>query len=592
MIIPRWYQNDTSDALFNYLMNSEEGNPVAALPTGTGKSIIVAMIIKRFLAMFPHMRFIMATHTEDLVSQNFEELMSLWPTAPAGIYCAGLGRKETHARIIFGTIQSLRRVTKKLGFRHIVIIDECHMVPAKSTTIYQKFLAELRDTNPLMRVIGLSATPYRLGQGMITDNGIFTDICIDLTSRDAFNRFIKEYYLAPLSTKETELEFDVEHIRTMAGDFNQKELQSTIAKEQLTRNAIAESAPHIERRNYTMVFCAGNEHARLVGDIATEYGWSNIVVTHDMKEKRRDVVARIKNGMYKIIINNNILTTGFNFKPVDLILMLRPTKSVSLWVQMLGRGTRPVYAPGFDLSTLEGRKAAMEAGSKQNCLVLDFSGNRKRLGPINDPYIKKKKKSSGGGGGSAPFRVCSYDQETQEPGCGEINPVQARYCEGCGKEFPVIVKLETSAETEEMISTGELPNKKEEEPPEYVDYRVDSVDYDIHTKKDGSQSLRVTYHCGILDFSQWFKFQGRGRKLAWDWWRKGADDYETQPPTNIVLALNSVDLLRPPTFLTVYANKKPYPEIVKVHYDEIHDGSRGEYRQDLAKIENSNGACA
>src|SRR4029079_8138707 len=103
----------------------------------------------------------------------------------------------------------------------------------------------------------------------------------------------------------------------------------------------------------------------------------------------------LRAGEVRALVNNNILTTGYDDPTIDLIMVLRPTMSVVLWVQMLGRGTRPVFPPGYDSETLEQRMAAIMASGKFDCLVLDYAGNTRRLGPINDPVIPAPPKSKG-----------------------------------------------------------------------------------------------------------------------------------------------------------------------------------------------------
>ncbi|WP_423237389.1 DEAD/DEAH box helicase, partial [Enterobacter cloacae] len=115
------------------------------------------------------------------------------------------------------------------------------------------------------------------------------------------------------------------------------------------------------------------------------------MVTGETPKKERDTIINdFKSGRITAVVNNNVLTTGFDHPGLDLIVVLRPSESSRLWVQILGRGTRPDYADGFDLSTTAGRLQAIAASHKQNCLVLDYSGNTRRLGPINDPVMPKR----------------------------------------------------------------------------------------------------------------------------------------------------------------------------------------------------------
>lgn len=137
------------------------------------------------------------------------------------------------------------------------------------------------------------------------------------------------------------------------------------------------------------------------------------------KDERTERLAGLKSGKYRAAVNNNILTTGFDLPSIDLIAVIRPTNSPGLWVQMLGRGTRPVYAPGFDLWSTAGRLAAIEAGSKQDCLVLDFAGNTRRLGPINDPVLPRKRATERGST-STPLRKLQHLHPCVDTGLSEV----------------------------------------------------------------------------------------------------------------------------------------------------------------------------
>src|SRR5690606_6516527 len=112
--------------------------------------------------------------------------------------------------------------------------------------------------------------------------------------------------------------------------------------------------------------------------------------------QRDELLADFKAGRIRALTNVNVLTTGFDTPGIDLIAFLRPTQSTGLYVQMAGRGTRPIYGEGFDLTTAEGRLAAIEAGPKRNALVLDFGGNVVRHGPI-DAIVAPIQKRVGGG---------------------------------------------------------------------------------------------------------------------------------------------------------------------------------------------------
>ena len=225
--------------------------------------------------------------------------------------------------------------------------------------------------------------------------------------------------------------------------------------------------------------------------------------------------------------------------------MLRPTQSPSLWVQMLGRGTRPVYADGFDLSTTEGRLTAIHNGPKHNCLVMDFAGNTRRLGPINDPVLPKRRGK--GGGGTAPVKLCEH--------CGTYNHASVRFCISCGSEFPKEVKIAFHASTAELVASNKVKTEV---------FKVDKVTYMLHHKEDRPDSIRANYYCGLRLFKEYvcLEHEGYAGKKARDFWRERAD---CDPPETTAEAMTRLDELRTPTHLRVWLRSK-YDEILATSY--------------------------
>jgi DNA repair protein RadD len=222
-----------------------------------------------------------------------------------------------------------------------------------------------------------------------------------------------------------------------------------------------------------------------------------------------------------------VLTTGFNAPAVDLIAMLRPTKSTNLYVQMAGRGTR--LAPG-----------------KENCLVLDFAGNVARHGPID--LVKPKDKVKSEADGEAPTKVC--------PECQAINTLSARVCIDCGSEFapPEAAKLEATATTRPILSTGQ---------PVWVD--VGTVSYHRHEKPGKPPSLRVDYHCGLVRHHEWVCLEhgGYAGSKATQWWsrRAGGD----RPPVTVDDALRRAAQLRQPLQIALRPNGR-FTEVVNARF--------------------------
>lgn len=549
-MIPREYQTAAVDSLFDYFTRNK-GNPIIALPTGTGKSLIIALFIKTALERYPQTRIMKLTHVKELIEQNFNKLIHFWPLAPAGIYSAGLKRKESSLPITFGGIGTVAKADIKLfGKIDLLIIDECHLVSNTQSTMYRKLIAKLSEINPNLKIVGLTATHYRLGTGsLIGEGGLFTDVCFDMTQREKFNWFLDEGYLSRLVPRPTKLTIDISDVHIKGGEFKADELQKAVDKETITMAAITESIATGRERKHWLVFAAGVEHAIHVTEMLNSLGVPAVVVHSKMPTLQRDeAIEGFKTGVYKAIVNNGILTTGFDFPGIDFIVMLRHTQSASLWVQMLGRGTRPVYADGFDLSIKEERLEAINAGPKKDCLVLDFARNTIRLGPINDPIIPQKKKK-GRLAGIAPVKLCGN--------CGAYVHSSVRFCPHCGFEFPESVKIDQHASSAELIAGNE------EQPVSHYIATVDKVTMEAYRKTDKPPSLMVTYYCGLNRYREWVCIEhgGFAAKKARNWWRQRALAASAIPATTIE-AISKLGALKTPSRLLIKRNPRGYDNVV------------------------------
>lgn len=528
----RPYQSPAVDSVFEYFAE-HTGNPVVAMPTGTGKSLVIAELIKRILKEYESTRIIKLTHVKELIVQNFATLLEQYPLAPAGVYSAGLGRRDSSYPVTFAGIASVSRKADLFGHIDLVLIDEAHLVGPNEKTNYQRFLGAIKRRNPRIKVIGFTATPYRLGQGLITDGGIFTDICYDITGFEAFNQLVAEGYLAPLTTKRTDKEIDLTGVSIQKGEFNQKELQHASDRVEITRAACDEMVAAGHDRKHWLVFGSGIEHVEHIADELRSRGISTCTVHSKMDDETRDANIRdFKAGVFQCCVNNTVLSTGFDFPAIDMIGMLYATTSPGRWVQMLGRGTRP-------------------CDGKTDCLVMDFAGNIRRLGPINDPMIPHRK---GKKAGSAPVRCCAV--------CMTYSHISVRICPSCGTEFPRQTKLKEVASDLEVMSLGRAG-------PRVETFKVDHVEYvEMPGSADKPPTLRVRYTCGYRVFSDFIclEHEGYASKRSRDWWRKRS---LIEPPDTIREAVKRVRELATPAHIRVWINKR-YPEIMA--YDFTGDG--------------------
>lgn len=481
MLTLRPYQQAAIASIYGYFQN-HKGNPLVVIPTAGGKSLVMAAFIEGVLKAWSDQRILIVTHVRELIAQNHAEMIGLWPEAPAGIYSAGLGKREAQARILFAGIQSIHRRAQEVGHTDLVLIDEAHLIPGDTSTMYRRFLDGLARINPALKVIGLTATPFRLDSGMLHEgkNALFTDIAYEAPVRE----LIDAGYLSPLVSKQPATRLDVSKVGTRGGDFIQRDLAAAVDKGAITRAAVTEIIKHGRERKSWLAFCSGVEHARHVAEEFGRQGTTCRTIFGDTPKDERDtIIAAFKRGEIRALASMGVLTTGFNAPAVDLIALLRPTKSAGLYVQMVGRGTR--LAPG-----------------KENCLVLDFAGNVRRHGPID---LVRPRRPGEAGGGEAPTKVC--------PKCESIIALSAAECPDCGYVFPAReVKIAPTAAKLPVLS------------PKVRWLPVHGVAYGRHDKMGGLPSLKVTYSCGLKSYSEWvcIEHQGYARQKAAEWWRKRA----------------------------------------------------------------------
>lgn len=533
MFTPRYYQDEAVLAIFAYYAKGNIGNPVCAMPTASGKGLVIAEFIKFVLQRWPRQRIIALTHVKELIKQNADKLREQWPDVPLGVFSAGLNQRDINFPVVYGGIASVIGCVEQFGWRDLMLVDECHLISNKDNTEYRIVIDALRKINPNMKVIGFTATPYRMGQGMITDGPIFTDICYDLCSFKAFNRLIAEGYLVPPVPKATKIELihDISTIKVTAGEFNQAAAQKAVDIESVTYAACREMIEEGYDRKCWLVFAQGVEHAEHVSNILNSLGIEATFIHSKLGDKESDRrYEEWKRGEYRAIVNYGKLTTGVDHPPIDLIGMLRLTMSTALWVQMIGRGTRP--SP----DTL-----------KENCLVLDFARNTIRLGPINDPVIPRKR-VRGDVPGVAPIKIC--------PQCGVYNHARNTECTSCRFVFPAHEKLFKTAGVEELIRRDE---------PVVSTFNVIKVVYNRHQKIGKPALIKVSYLCGLHLFSEWIAFEhgGIATKTANDWWKKRAGSSAAPPTTDV--ALQWIHLLPVPKRIKVWTNKK-YPQVLNYEY--------------------------
>ena len=452
----RDYQQKAIDDLYKWFSDGNQGNPCMVLPTGSGKSHIVAALCKDALQNWPETQILMLTHVKELIEQNAEKMRQHWPGAPMGIYSASLGKRQLGEPITFAGIQSVSKKSQEIGHIDLCIIDECHLVSHKDEGGYRKLLKDLLKINPSLRVIGLTATPFRLGHGLITDKPALFDA---LLYSVGIEELLFKGHLAPLQSKLTKAKLDTTGVHKRGGEFIESELQAAVDNEDQNHAVVREVINLSGERKAWLFFCTGVDHAQHIAQSLRDQGIAADCVTGETpKKERAQMLADFKAGKLRALTNANVLTTGFDYPDIDLIAMLRPTMSPSLYVQMAGRGLRP-------------------KSHTDHCLVLDFAGVVSTHGPITNVQPPKK---GGEGNGEAPIKVCEN--------CQEICAISVKVCPSCGEPFPLQEPPKLALRNDDIMGL------------QGADMDITAWNWRVHTSRtSGNEMLAVTYYGALSD---------------------------------------------------------------------------------------------
>lgn len=537
MISLRPYQREAVDAIFRWF-TERNGHGLVVLPTASGKSVVQAFFLKEAIERYPSERFMLVSHIREILQQNADKLHAVWPGAPIGIYSAGLDRRETQQQITVAGIQSVCRRADLFGDIGVCIIDEAHLVPRIDGGMYRTFIDGLRQANPSLKIIGMSATPYRLDSGALHEgaDALFDGIAYEAS----IDRLVKDGYLCRLVSRLAAERADLRGLHVRGGEYIESELDLLLNTNVHIEAAIDETLRLCANRNKWLVFCCSVDHAERVTAALQAKGVSARCITGETSLADRDgALADFQAGITRALCSVNVLSTGFDAPDVDAIIMLRPTLSTGLYVQQCGRGMR--LHP-----------------SKENCLLLDFAGNILQHGPINDVSINAQRK----GGGTPRFKEC--------PACHEPIPTGCNVCPECSYVFP-----------KRPIGCGKPPHDDHASPLEpmsdtYADEVVEDLGYGMlktsvryvvynpHQSKPFKPStMQVIYHCSRREhFKEWICFDhpegSFPRRKAESWWKARSD---TPVPATVDEAVTMAPALKRPRMIVVNTNEE-YPRIV------------------------------
>lgn len=357
---------------------------VISAPVGSGKSLMAAMLARAFVQ--DYRRVLVLAHRKELIEQNAAEIEGFG--VRCGIVSAGLERFDSRCLCTVASVQTL--VNRSIDPVDLIVIDEAHRTPwaHKANSQYARVIAR----HPGAALIGLSGTPFRTSGGEIY--GVeswkwFKRLSANIPMLD----LMRDGYLCrPVSVPEKSiLDDSLLAVSRATGDYTEASMKAARAGD--VRWAVLDAVDKMDSRRSIIVFSSDIEACEEIGAILREAGESVAIVHSEMEDSRDEAVISFKACRSRWLVTRDIALEGFNHPATDGIVWLRPTQSPIVWIQGNGRGIR----------TAEG---------KENCLVLDYVGNIRRNGAIDDPAYQY-----------AP-RICEK--------CATNNPPSQKHCIGCG----------------------------------------------------------------------------------------------------------------------------------------------------------------
>lgn len=437
----RDYQQEALQAL---LTDSSRAS-LAVLATGLGKTLVACEVLRS--TENGRSRFIV--DSVDLLDQSAARIREyLGPGRRVGVFC-GSREKDSSNQVTVATIQSALADESIYDYEHI---DEVHMMDEDKGR-YSELLAR----NPSSKIFGYTATPYR-SNGYIYGTG-------KLFSRVTYERGIlwgieNGWLVRPVLRGSSEA-FDTSKLRVVAGDYDQKQLGALVRD---SRKQITDALIKLKGRKKVIWFCSNIEHAIHVQSVIEAHGeLASIIHSKQARDERAACKAVFEQGDYRHLVFVSTLVKGYDHPPIDALVILRPTRSATLWVQVAGRILRPY--PG-----------------KTDALILDYGKVAQTVGPLDAPLVKVPSRRRAGET-EPPMKQCNN--------CFQIVRAVEKQCSECGYEFPIKKSpLALRAEQEARL----LSEKKDP----YIRENIYAVTVYDHVSKSGRPCFRICYQVSLV----------------------------------------------------------------------------------------------
>ena len=544
----RDYQIEALEIIDRDLM--AEPNVLLQAVMGAGKTVIAARLVNRYWFTTDR-KFLVLAHKQELVEQfeqTFREMSDI-PAYGISVMCAGLNRREAWSRVTLATIQTFINQVDDYPGADLCIIDEVHNVNIDdSDAQYSTVIRALRSKINNMRILGLSATPFRLGWGFC-----YGDKCKPggknlfprLNHRITYDRLRKAGHLVELRgmvAHADQLTADLAEVK-VNGDYVLGELGDVMSREIHLQTAVDAIKEYCGPYKRVCVFCCTIDHAEKLKALISEIEPCVTVHSGLSQIERMANMEDWKSGRVRIVTSVNILSEGYNFSKLDCLVFARPTISPRLFLQAVGRVLRT--HPGKEFGYL-----------------LDLTDNTARFGTDLDAVRVVIPRAV----------IKDYEAKNELwklcPGCMAECHKSLRVCMECGFVFPV-------SEVVEAASVPEMAEVKfEKKPP--IEVEVVDMEADVHQAKSGNKFLgrvKLYYHDGIYRgekfVSVWFCFSdfysGYAVMKGQERWAEMCD--EPYPETIEEFMELREHLIQPSRIALDVSGK--YPEIAMMYFDGI-----------------------
>ena len=466
----RPYQSEALDAVWACILG--EDSALCVLPTGAGKTVIISRLMERCMSVHATVRIGMVMGRVQLVEQTERQLALVIPRARIGVYCGSLGRRELGRSVTVASVHSIADIDAHA--LNLLIVDEVHNLDQERGN-YARLIERAREKNPRLKVVGFTATPFR-SSGLIYGKGM-------LFKRVAYRKTIPDMvamgHLCRPRLTQGEGEFDTSGLKIRNGEYAPEDVDRLVADKDKCLAQVTDALKRLGGRQSVVWACANIEHCNLVADTLERLGERCTTVHSKLKKApRADNLAAFMGGSFRHMSFVSVLSEGFDYPPIDAVVLMRPMRSPVLYVQTVGRGLRP----------WEG---------KPDCLVLDYGQVVRSIGPLDDPSIAKGRRQSEKErdgvlkpDDTQPMKAC--------PQCRGFVPPATRSCPDCGHGFPFeapVERLDARADKGSALLSSDRASLP-------VTQRLGPILIGPYEAKSGNACVKVKY-CDLENMVRW-----------------------------------------------------------------------------------------